>query len=131
MDVLEATAELERFKIEISLAEVAYAYDYELDRKESSRASFVMRRLADNDKIVIGNEGGHDVFFSVRNEQQNGSVIDFVMQQEGINLGRSRQMLRKWLDTLPLSSPVKVVASMATRSRSQYRRTAPRFMPGG
>ena len=36
MDVLEAVAELERFKTEISLAEVAYAYGYELDRKESS-----------------------------------------------------------------------------------------------
>src|SRR5450755_1225422 len=98
MDVLEAAAELERFKTEISLAEVAYAYGYELDRKESSRASLVMRRPVDNDKIVIGNEGGHDVFFSIRNEQQNGSVIDFVMQQEGISLGRSRPILRKWLE---------------------------------
>src|SRR5450755_421512 len=98
MDVLEAAAELERFKTEISLAEVAYAYGYELDRKESSRASLVMRHPVDNDKIVIGNEGGHDVFFSIRNEQQNGSVIDFVMQQEGISLGRSRQVLRKWLE---------------------------------
>ncbi len=97
MDVLDAAAELERFKTEISLAEVASAYGYELDKKESSRASLVMRRSVDNDKIVIGNEGGHDVFFSVRNDHQNGSAVDFVMQQEGISLGRSRQVFRKWL----------------------------------
>jgi hypothetical protein len=99
MDAQEAAEELERFKTEISLAEVASAYGYQLDGKESSRASLVMRRLADNDKIVIGHEGGHDVFFGVRNEQQNGSVIDFVMRQEGISLGRARQVLRKWLDS--------------------------------
>lgn len=97
MDAQKAAAELEKFKTEIVLAEVAYAYGYELDRKESSRASLVMRRTADNDKIVIGHKDGHDVFFSVRNEQQHGSVIDFVMRQEGISLGHARPVLRKWI----------------------------------
>lgn len=97
MDAQEATAELERFKTEISLAEIAYAYGYELDRKESSRASFVMRCPMGDDKIIVGHEDGHDMFFSIWHPERKGSAVDLVMHLEGISLGRARQVLRKWL----------------------------------
>ena len=49
----EAT-EIERFKREISLVDYAATVGYTLDKKESSRSSVVMRREADDDKIIIG-----------------------------------------------------------------------------
>src|SRR5215471_609273 len=68
--------ELERFKTEVNLAELAYSYGYELDRKESSRTSFVMRHQ-DGDKIVVATDtDGHGIFFSIRDDRQHGSVID-------------------------------------------------------
>lgn len=88
--------ELEKFKIEINLAELASSYGYELDRRESSRTSFVMRHQ-DGDKIVIATDkDGHGIFFSVRDEKQHGSIIDFVKWKEEANLGQARQILRRW-----------------------------------
>jgi len=89
-------AELEKFKIEISLAKLASSYGYELDRRESSRTSFVMRHQ-DGDKIVVATDrDGHGIFFSVHNDRQYGSVIDFVKRKERVNLGQARQILRRW-----------------------------------
>lgn len=91
-------SELERFKVEICLADVAAGYGYVLDTRESSRASLVMRRASDGDKIVVATAPDkHGVYFSVRNEADNGSVIDFVMHREGVNLGLARKILRPWL----------------------------------
>lgn len=91
-----SNTELEKFKIEINLAELASSYGYKLDRKESSRASFVMRHQ-NGDKIIIATDtDGHDIFFSVRDDRQYGSVIDFVKWKNKANLGQVRQILRRW-----------------------------------
>jgi len=89
-------SELEHFKTEINLAELVSSYGYELDRRESSRTSFVMRHQ-DGDKIVVATDrDGHGIFFSVRDEKQHGSIIDFVKWKERANLGQVRQILRRW-----------------------------------
>jgi hypothetical protein len=118
-------AELEKFKTEINLAEIATAYGYELDRKKSSRASFVMTR-PDGDKIIVSTDtDGHGVFFSISDGSRSGSVIDFIKWQEDVNLGHARQVLRRWMgdDTsfFPttqkshLSRPVSVPRDCAAR----------------
>ena len=89
---MSGDAELERFKT-LNLGEVAASYGYTPDRRESSRSSLVMRH-ADGDKIVVATgEDGHAVFFSVKADA-SGSVIDFVMHREGVNLGDARRVLR-------------------------------------
>lgn len=89
--------ELERFKTEINLVELACSYGYELDRKESSRTSFVMRHQDGNKIVVATDTDGHGIFFSVRDDRQHGSTIDFVKWKSGTNLGQSRQILRQWI----------------------------------
>jgi DNA primase len=87
--------ELERFKA-LNLGELAASYGYELNRRESSRSSLVMRH-ADGDKIIIATgEDGHAVFFSVH-ANASGSVIDFIMHREGGNLGYARKTLRAYV----------------------------------
>lgn len=89
-------SELEQFKTEVSLVELASFYGYELERAESSRSSIAMSH-EDGDKVIITTEvDGHDVFFSVR-EDRSGSVIDFVMYRERVNLGGARKVLRRCL----------------------------------
>jgi len=86
--------ELEHFK-GLNLGELAASYGYALDRRESSRSSLVMRH-ADGDKIIIATgEDGHAVFFSVH-ANASGSVIDFVMHRQGVNLGHARKILRAY-----------------------------------
>jgi hypothetical protein len=89
--------ELEKFKTEINLVELASWYGYELVRGESSRASIVMSH-PDGDKVVIAQScDGHGIFFSVRRDDCSGSVIDFVMQRESVSLGGARLLLRRWI----------------------------------
>lgn len=86
--------ELEYFK-SLNLGELAAFYGYQLDKRESSRSSLVMRH-SDGDKIIIATgEDGHSVFFSVTSNA-SGSVLDFVIHRQGGNLGHARQTLRKY-----------------------------------
>jgi hypothetical protein len=94
--VFPSDCELERFKAEINLVELASSYGYECIRKESSRSSIVMSH-PDGDKIVIAAApDGHSIFFSVR-ASSSGSVIDFIMHRELVSLGGARIVLRRCL----------------------------------
>ena len=94
---MDRADELERFKSQINLAEYAQAQGYEIDKSESSRASIVMRQ--GNDKIIVAtDQDGHGVYFSVRDDRDNGSIVDFVQRRQGLNLGQVRKELRPWCD---------------------------------
>lgn len=90
--------ELEAFKRMNPLSYFA-SHGYVLDRKESSRGSAVMRNPADDDKIIITREAadGHYVYYSVRDDSDNGTIIDFIQKRRGLNLGALRLELRPWI----------------------------------
>lgn len=93
---MQRADELECFKTEISLVEYAAAQGYEIDRRESSRSSIVMRR--GGDKIIVATDtDGHGIYFSVRDDADHGSIIDFVQRRQGLTLGQVRKELRPWL----------------------------------
>jgi len=86
-------AELDDFKREIDLRQYAAAIGYELDKRESWRGSAVMRR--GGDKIVIKRDtDGHYVYFSVRDDADHGTIIDFIHHRERLSLGETRTELR-------------------------------------
>lgn len=88
--------ELERFKSDISLVDFAQAhFGYELVKRESSQASKVIK--AGGDKLVVSRRDGHDVYFSVGDDSDSGSIIDFVQKRLNKSLGHVRKMLRQWL----------------------------------
>jgi hypothetical protein len=90
-------SELESFKSNIDLRCYAREHGYRLDRKESWRGSAVMRH-ANGDKIMIKRDAdGHYVYFSVRDDRDNGTIIDFVRNRQGLSLGAVRKELRQWL----------------------------------
>lgn len=90
--------ELEAFKSKIDLREFAAYRGYALDRKESWRGSAVMRH-ANGDKIIIKRDtDDHYVYFSVRDDRDNGSIIDFLQRRERLTLGGVRVELREWLN---------------------------------
>jgi len=96
--------ELDAFKTDINLTEYAASQGYRLDRKASSRNSKVMRD-ARGDKIVIARGAdGHWIYFSVRDDSDNGTIIDFVQNREGVRLGGARQRLRPWVGAVRMLS---------------------------
>lgn len=96
--MLDRREELSAFKTEINLAGYALAAGYMLDRKASSRSSAVLRH-PDGDKIVVSlDQDGHWVYFSVRDDRDCGSIIDFVQRRHSLSLGEVRKELRPWLN---------------------------------
>src|SRR5437868_12088069 len=96
-------SELEAFKRRIDLRQFAASLGYEMDRRESWRGSTVLRRGAD--KIVVKRNGnGHYVFFSVRDDEDHGTLIDFLQRRQNLSLGAVRQILRPWIGR-PAASP--------------------------
>jgi hypothetical protein len=119
-------SELDAFKREIDMRQFAVSLGYEMDRRESWRGSTVLR--SGGDKIVVKrNTNGHYVFFSVRDDRDNGTVIDFLQRRQNLSLGAVRQILRPWIgrSAIPPQFP-KLEPTSPDRMlvESEYRRMA-------
>jgi Toprim-like/Protein of unknown function (DUF3991) len=124
--MMNQDSELDAFKREIDLRQFAVSLGYEIDRRESWRGSTVLRRGAD--KIVVKRNGnGHYVFFSVRDDRDNGTVIDLLQRRQNLSLGAVRQMLRPWIGRSAISSQfpkLKPAGPDRMRVEGAYRRMA-------
>src|SRR5580658_6086196 len=99
-------AELESFKISIDLRSYAASQGYVLDSRSSCRGSAVMRH-ENGDKVVIRRDiDSHYVYFSVRDDGDHGSIIDFVQRRLKLSLGDVRKELRQWLGQPRCDVPV-------------------------
>ena len=97
--------ELAHFKADINLTELAASRGYALDRRESSQNSAIMRH-PNGDKVIIAKaETGDWVFFSVRDDRDNGTIIDFLQNRGGGSLGEVRKTLRAFCGSARPSVP--------------------------
>ena len=117
--------ELEDFKSKIDLREYAAGQGYTLDRRESWRGSAVMRN--GGDKVVIKlNSNGHYIYFSVRDDRDNGTIVDFVQFRKRMTLGEVRKELRPWIGRAPTSLPrfakLEKTGKDRLRVEAEYRR---------
>jgi Toprim-like/Protein of unknown function (DUF3991) len=99
--------ELEKFKTTIDLRMYAAGEGYQLDKSESWRGSAVMRHPVTNDKVVIKRGAdNHFIYFSVHDDRDNGSIIDWVQNRQRLSLGAVRKELRPWIGQPPKPVPV-------------------------
>jgi hypothetical protein len=119
-------AELESFKSDIDLRAYAAGQGYELDRKESWRGSAVMRHPRGDKIVVKRGSDGHYVYFSVRRDDDNGSIIDFVQFRQNVSLGVVRKELRPWVGMPPVPVPAFPALPKTAKDRmhveAEYRR---------
>lgn len=74
--MLDRRDELDAFKREIDLIEYEAASGYLFDRAASSRCSAVVVH-PDGDKVIVAvGKDGHWTYFSVRDDQDNETIID-------------------------------------------------------
>ncbi|MFP4465345.1 MAG: toprim domain-containing protein [Alphaproteobacteria bacterium] len=96
--------EFSRFKSEINLTQYAAHLGYEIDRKKSTRSSVAMKGGAD--KIIISRRGGVWVYFSVTDDRDNGTIINFVQNRTNKTIGEIGQELQGWIGgTIDLPEP--------------------------
>ena len=84
-----------RFKREINLTRYAAHIGYEIDPKKSTRSSVVMRSAAD--KVIISRRGNIWIYFSVTDERDNGTIINFIENRTGKSISEIGQELQKWI----------------------------------
>ena len=89
--------QLERFKTEINLVEYATSIGYKYLRDESSPSSAVLRHDSGDLIVVVTDTGDRGLYFSLKDSDDNGTIIDLVQRRRNLNLGEVRKELRPWL----------------------------------
>jgi hypothetical protein len=112
--------ELERFKIDINLTAYAAGQGYQLDRRASSRNSVLMRHPGGDKIVITRGDNKHWIYFSIRDETDNGSIIDFVLNRRRCDFGDVRRELRRWLgSSAPRIQPELYVRDVVPISRDR------------
>ena len=75
-----------RFKQDINLSQYAAYLGYEMDKKKSTRSSVAMRH-GNGDKVIISKRGKMWIYFSVHDEGDNGTIVDFIQKRTGQGIG--------------------------------------------
>ena len=89
-------AELERFKTDINLSEFLADRGYQLDKAASCTGYAVMRK--NDEKLVVTKAPDqHYIYTDAHNTDDSGSIIDFIQNRTGNNLGQVRKQLRTWV----------------------------------
>lgn len=83
------------FKQSVNLSQYAATQGYELDRKKSTRSSLVMRH-ANGDKIIVSKKGANWVYFSVHDDRDNGTIVDFIEKRTSKSLTEIGRELAAW-----------------------------------
>ena len=100
--------ELDFFKRAVNLIDLATTFGYAVDLRcgSAAAASVAMDHPVTGDKIVIRRDrDGHWTYFSIRDERDNGTVVDFLQWRRRLTIGGTRQELRRWLSIERRVSP--------------------------
>lgn len=89
--------EFSRFKYEMNLTDYAARLGYKIDRKKSTQNSIAMR-LGIADKIIISKRNGAWVYFSVYDNKDSGTIVDFIRNRTDKSLFEIGTELQTWLD---------------------------------
>jgi hypothetical protein len=100
MNWVNSKKELERFKTEINMVRYLEGQGYsEFDQNKSSKSCVILRSRNNNGKIgVTRGLDGHWIFYDFRCGD-GGSIIDYLIQRRGNNLGKIRKELREVLSS--------------------------------
>lgn len=110
--------DLSTFKRQINLADFSTTFGYELDRKKSTKTSIVMK--SGNDKIVVTNKGGIWVYFSVIDDRDSGTIIDFIAHRTQQTIAQIGEQLADWSGLSSSTLPM-VEAKRATYDQSRVK----------
>jgi len=101
--------ELESFKRLIDLRSYASSHGYQRDDRASWKGTDVMRHPTTGDKIVVkfGTKRAPDHwgYYSVRQDGDHGSIIDFAQRRLNVSIGTVRKELRPWIGEPPVKVP--------------------------
>ncbi len=83
-------------KQSVNLGHYAATQGYVLDRKKSTRSSLVMCHMTRGDKVIVSKKGGNWVYFSVHDDSDNGTIVDFIQKRTSKTLPEIGRELAAW-----------------------------------
>lgn len=89
--------DLQRLKSEINFVHYALSLGFEIDQRKTTRQSVALRK-GHEDKIIVSKRGGLWMYFSVYDDQDHGTILDFVIHRTGQSLTEAARSLFEWLD---------------------------------
>ena len=100
-----------RFKSETNLTQYAAHLGYEIDKKKSTRSSISMRNGAD--KVIISRRGNVWIYFSPVDDNDNGTIINFVQNRTHKSLAEVGRELQGWIGgSVSLPEPKSYAANV-------------------
>jgi len=84
------------FKQSINLTQFAASVGYTVDRKKSTKSSVVMRH-SNGDKVIVSRRGQNWVYFSVHDNQDNGTIVNFIERRTGKAMAEIGRELHAWI----------------------------------
>ena len=123
---MDRVRELDAFKSQINLVEYMASFGYQVDAQQSSHHSVTMRGENDDKLVVTKDSNGHYVYFSVRDQHDSGTIIDFHQHRRNDNVGEIRLALRPWLNNHAgiQRPPVQSTPSLVTATTPDKNRQA-------
>ena len=115
--VTDLDPELEALKTKINLSEFLASKGYSLVKDKTTPNSVCMA-FAEERLIITKAVNGHWIYFRVQRSEndikEGGSIINYLMNRSGKNIGQIRQELRPWLGFVkrPKISPESFVRSI-------------------
>jgi hypothetical protein len=97
--------ELDQIK-RINIADYLVSQGYTPNKAKSSKNALCYDH-SNGDRLIVGTDAnsGHSVYYSVRDDADNGTIIDLIQKRQGLNLGQVRKELRPWIGRGPLDRP--------------------------
>ena len=104
----------------------ASSQGYSVDPRRTSQNSTYMRHSATDERIVVATSAqGHGIYFTIGSERDSGTIIDFVQNKQGLNLGQTRKALRPWAGLSQPTAAVKRVRDAVAGDPATYTKPKP------
>ena len=114
------------FKRNINLPAFAVTYGYEVDKKKTTKTSIAMK--SGNDKVIISKKNSIWVYFSVNDDADSGTIVDFVKNRTNKampEIGRMLTAQNGLSDPLPTSHKVENQSNDISRVKAIFNRCDP------
>lgn len=119
------------YKSDINLSHYAASLGYELDPRKTTKSSLVMKH-PNGDKVIISKRGSNYVYFSVSDDKDNGTIVDFIRKRTSKTFPEIGLELQKWVkgggnisQNIPPAADIQVQEYNPERIKALFARMIP------
>ncbi|MEM9298127.1 MAG: toprim domain-containing protein [Bacteroidota bacterium] len=94
--MIKTAIDFKALKEQVDLLQYAAYLGYKIDKKKSTKTSIAMRK-DNSDKVIISKSNGIWIYFSVYDDSDNGTILDFIKNRTGRSIYQIGKELEGWI----------------------------------